>query len=300
MEEHHVAHASVSSGIGKIITGRRDKKNVGAFLVDWHIHADAGAILDVVRQKLQHVLDAARLNAQVVPGPEAVGRGLQHPVDAAADQVEQFAADHGNFRLIDPVGAEHRAAAALRALVKVVKPFLEYIDRQVARARERPEAHPRLCEVAAVNGPDQLGAQDRHVFRIAGADVEMALVRAGAAAHADVHKQAEGAVFFEPLFHAVKNDLSPVFRKLPIGVGWLPGPRIGHVQGRQILCGGSVAPRSRTEIDRSFHPGGGRRLVSDLHQFFRFGNFRERHGYSFSTGRPAAFILSRNSSSYSL
>ena len=143
MEEHQVSHAGVCSRIGKIIAGRRDKEDVGAFFVDGNIHADACPVYDIVGHEFQHVLDAAGLNAQVVSRPEAVGRRFDDPVDVAAHQIEKLAADHGDFRLVDAVGAEDGTAAALRALVEVIEPFLQDIYSQVPCAGKSAEEFAR-------------------------------------------------------------------------------------------------------------------------------------------------------------
>ena len=51
------------------------------------------------------------------------------------DQVEQLPGHHRDLRRVDAVGAEHRAAPALGALVEVVVPLLEDVLRQLARPR---------------------------------------------------------------------------------------------------------------------------------------------------------------------
>ena len=102
----------------EVIRRGHDEQDLRALAVDGGIHAYAGELLQFVHGEIDAVLEAVGLNAQVVAGAEAVGGRLQHPVDVAADQVQQFAADHGDLGGIDAVGAEDRAAAALGALVK--------------------------------------------------------------------------------------------------------------------------------------------------------------------------------------
>ena len=55
--------------------------------------------------------------------------------------------------------------------------------------------------------------------------IEVALVGAGPAAHADIHEELEGAVLLQPLPHPVQDDLFPVLGQLPVLVGGLPVPR---------------------------------------------------------------------------
>ena len=109
------------------------KRISAPFLVDGNVDADARSVLDVVGHEIEHVLDAVGLDAQVVAGAEAVGRRLDDPVDVAAHEVQQFPADHGDLGLVDAVGAEDGAAAALGALVEVVEPLLEDVLGQIPR-----------------------------------------------------------------------------------------------------------------------------------------------------------------------
>ena len=260
---------------------------------------DPGAVRHVVGQEFEHVLDAAGLDAQVVSRPEAVRCRLGDPVDVAADEVEEFPAHHGDLRLIDPVGAEDGTPAALGALVEVVEPLLEDVDRQVPGADEPAEALARCGEIAPVDGTQELRPQDRHVLRVAGADVEMAFVRAGAAPDAEIHEESERSVFLQALPHTLQDDRLPVLRELPVRVGGLPGPWVREAQGGQALGGAAVAPGARAENGGGLHPGRLRRCVPDRDQLVGFGCLGRGHRYSFSTGSPASFILSRNSSSYS-
>src|ERR1019366_10166862 len=134
--------------------------------------------------------------------------------DVAADQVQQLAAHHGDFRRVDAVGTEHRAAAAFGALVEVVEPFLDNVFGKFAPAGERAKDAARQGEIAAIHGADQLRAQHRHVLGVAGANIEVALIGAGAAAYAGVHEQAEGTVLVEPFLHALEDDPLPIGREL--------------------------------------------------------------------------------------
>src|ERR1035441_5170392 len=82
--------------------------------------------------------------------------------------------------------------------------------------------------------------RSRHVPGVARAEIEMALVGAGAAAHADIHEQPEGAILFEALAHAVEYDFPPVFGKLPIQVGGLPLARVGQSEVLEVLGGAGM------------------------------------------------------------
>ena len=214
----------------------------------------AGDLFQLLGGKIEAVLEAVGLDAQVIAGAEAVGGRLQHPIDVASEQVQQLAADHGDLSRVDAVGAEDRAAPAFRALVKVVEPFLDDVFGQLAPARQRAEDAARQGEIAPVNRADQLGAQHRHIFGIAGADIEVALVGAGSAAHADIHEQPEGAILVEPLLHAVEDDLFPIRRQLPVGIEGLPLAWIGQAEVIEILRQRAVTDHSLAELDTGVAP----------------------------------------------
>ena len=97
-------------------------------------------VLQFVGGKLQTVFEGVRLDAQMVADAETVGRRLNDPVDVAADQVQQFAADHRDLGGIDAIGAVDRAAAALRALIEVVEPLLDDLFGQFPAGAEEASA----------------------------------------------------------------------------------------------------------------------------------------------------------------
>ena len=100
---------------------------------------DPRSVLDILGDEVQHVLDAVRLDPQVVAGAETIGGRLHGPVDVAAHQVEEFPAQHGDLGLVDAVGAEDRTPPAFGALVEVVKPFLKHVFGQIARPGQAAE-----------------------------------------------------------------------------------------------------------------------------------------------------------------
>jgi len=244
----------------------RDEEDLGAFAVDRRVHPDAGEFLDFAHGEIERVLEPVRLDPEMVAGAVAIGRGFHDPVDVAAHQVQQLARHHGDLRRIDAVGAVHRAAPALGALVEVVEPLLEHIHRQVAAAGQPAERASGGREVPAVDRAEQLGAQHRHVPGVAGAEIEVALVGAGAAAHADIHEQPEGAVFFQPLAHALEHDLPPVFGEFPVQVCGLPVPRVGQPQVLEVFGRARVRVRAFAEFGSGAGPRRARLRVVDLHQ----------------------------------
>ena len=92
---------------------------------------------------------------------------------------------------------------------------------------QAPQDLAGLGEIIAVDAAQQLGPQHRHVFRISGADKEVALVGTRAAAHTDVHEHLEGPEFFQPFTESFKDDLLPIVGQLPVVIQRIPGSCIG-------------------------------------------------------------------------
>ncbi len=117
-----------------------------------HSMRQAGYLPQLVDGELDAVLEAVGLDAEMVARTEAVGCRLHHPVDVAAEQVQQLAADHGDLGRVDSVGAEHRAAPAFGALVEVVEPLLNDVFGKLASARQPAEEAAGQGEIAPVDG----------------------------------------------------------------------------------------------------------------------------------------------------
>ena len=92
VKERHIAEQRVVMRRGKIVGRRHHEKHFSSLAVDGKIDPDAGDILEFVGGKLQAVFEGVRLDAEMVADAETVGRRLDHPIDVAADQVQQFAA----------------------------------------------------------------------------------------------------------------------------------------------------------------------------------------------------------------
>src|SRR3989304_4441200 len=163
--------------IGEVGTSR---KSAGPFIVSlyWCRTPPTGA----------RAREAVRLDARGMAGPETVGDGFDDPVDVQAEEVEELAGHHRDLGGVDAVRTEDRAAPALGALEEVVEPLLDDGDGELAPAGEPPQDLPRGREVVPVDRAQELGPEHGHVLGVAAADIEMALVGACAAAHADVHE----------------------------------------------------------------------------------------------------------------
>ena len=129
---------------------------------------------------------------------------------------------HGDLGGIDAVGAEHRAAAAFGALIGVHEPFLQHPEGHLPAAGHFAENFAGQGKVVPVYGAQQFGPENRHVFGIAGAQEEVALVGAGAATHTAVHEDLQGAEFVQPFLEPVEDDLLPVLRQLPVIICGIP------------------------------------------------------------------------------
>ena len=188
-------------------------------------------------------------------------------MDAQAHFVQQFAHYGGDFRRVDAVGAEERAAAAFGALVGVVEEFLHYFLVPAASAHFLAEDLAQHGVVAAVERTEQLGAQHGHVFGIIGAQEEVAFVGAGAATHTDIHEQLERAVLFKAFFKSVAENLFPVFGQVPIFCRRIPFVGIGHVQKFHGLLLGRIAEAARCKFGLGVEPvlGGKSRAAGHKH-----------------------------------
>ncbi len=171
-----------------------------------------------------------RLQPHMVTGSVGIGDRLQNPVDTDADQMQQFADHHGNLGGIDAVRAENGTAAAFGALVGVHEPLFEHADGHLSGAGHFTQNLARQGEIVTVNGTQQLGPHDRHIFGITGAKEEMAFIGTGTATYAAVHENLQRAKFFQPLSQTVDNNLFPVFGKFPVIIFRRPLPGIGKGQ----------------------------------------------------------------------
>ena len=191
VEEHQVAHEGVGAGIGKNVARGGDEEHFRSLPVERRLDPHAVYGFNLVYEKVNHVLVGMRLDAQVIAGLVAVGDRRGDPVDVAAHQVQQFAADDGDFGSVDPIGAEERAAAAFGALKEVVEPLLEDVHGKLTASGDLAHEFAGQGEVVAVNRTQQFRPKHRHVLGIAGTDKEVAFVRTGTAADANVHEKLE-------------------------------------------------------------------------------------------------------------
>ena len=187
--------------------------------------------------------------------------------------MQQFADDSRDFGGIDAVGAEQRAAAAFGALVEVGEPFFDDVGGQLAGARNLAEETPGGGEVAAVHGTEQFRTQHRHIFRIVGAEEEVAFVGAGAATHAGIHEDLEGTVLGKTFLQCLIDDFFPVFGQVPILFLWLPRVGMRHVQPFHDIHLGGIGVHAGLDLGLDVHPAlfGETRTGGD--HFFRFWHF---------------------------
>jgi len=169
-----------------------------------------GVLEDVLLQALQRVGQRRLGQAQVVADLVDLGDDLVAVLLADADVVHDLTGGHGNLGRVDAVGAEHRTAAALAALVEVAVPLVQHLLRQLARADQAGEQLAGLGEVAAVDAAEQVLAGDRHVLGVAGAQEVVALVGARPAFHAGVQVDLQRAVLAQQVAHLANGLFLPV------------------------------------------------------------------------------------------
>jgi hypothetical protein len=265
MEEQQIAQKGVIVWGGEIIGGRDHEQDVGALFVDGGIDADSSNFLEVVDGEIEAVLEAVGLNSEMIAGTEAIGDGFYDPVDIAADEVEEFAADHGDFGGIDTVGAEDGATAAFGALVEVIKPLFEDGFVEIAGAGDLSEFSGD-GKIPAVDGAEEFGSEHGHVLWVAGTDIEVALIGTGSAADANVHEQAERSVFGKSFFHSVEDDLLPVGREFPVCIEGLPVAWIGEIEIAEMFGSAAVTKDPFAEFHGRVEPTFLGRFVADGQQ----------------------------------
>ena len=109
------------------------------------------------------------------------------------------------------------------------------------------EETPGGGEVAAVHGTEQFRTQHRHIFRIVGAEEEVAFVGAGAATHAGIHEDLEGTVLGKTFLQGLIDDFFPVFGQVPVFLFGSPGVSVGKPHTGHRLGLGGVAEGSGPE-----------------------------------------------------
>ena len=220
MEQHQITHQSVGAGIGEDVARWGDEKDLRTLAVEGRFDANAVDRFDFVHEELNHVFEGMRLNAEMVSSAIAIGHRPGDPVNVTADEIEQFARDHGDFGGVNPVGAKQRTAPAFGTLEEVKKPFFEHIHGQLAGPGDFAEDLSSQGEIVAINRTQQLGTKHRHILGVTGTDEEVALVGAGPATHADIHEKPQRPELLEAFAQAFEDDLLPVVGELPVFVGW--------------------------------------------------------------------------------
>ncbi len=193
MEYLAVADQAVDVRFGEKVRRRRYQQHLGAFHVQRVFHVHAGLVFDVFLEALQRVGERRSRQAEVVADLVDLDQDFVGVFLALTDRVHDFARGHGDLGGIDAVGAVHRAAAALRALMEVAVPLVQHVLGHVARADQLGEEFAGEGEMAAVDAAQQVLARHRHVFRVRGAEIIVTLVGAGAALHAGIEKHLQGA-----------------------------------------------------------------------------------------------------------
>jgi cobalamin biosynthesis protein CbiG len=119
--------AGVSARVGEDVPRRGDEKDVGPLFHVLGLDPHTGNLLNVVDEKVEHVLEGVGLDAQMVAGFVAVGDRCGDPVDVQTQQVQQLPPHDGDLGGVDAIGAVDRAASALGALKEIVPPLFQDI-----------------------------------------------------------------------------------------------------------------------------------------------------------------------------
>ena len=205
-----VADEAVDVGLGEEVRGRGDEQDLGSLLVEGESDRHPRLVLDVFLEPFEGVGERGLRQPEIVPDLVDLADDLVAVLLPEADAREYLAARHRHLRGVDAVGAEHRAAPALRALVEVAVPVLQHLLGEVGGADELREQPAGQREVAPVDLAQQVLARHRHVLRVRGAEVVVALVGAGAALDAGVEEDAQAPVPAEQLAHLGDRRVVPV------------------------------------------------------------------------------------------
>ena len=119
MQDLGVADQPFHVRSGEEVRARRHQKNVGAFPVERQLDAHARLLFDFILEAFERRPQRFGRHAEIVAELVDLADDLVGVLLPEADRVHDVARGHGDFGGVDTVGAEHRAAAALRALVEV-------------------------------------------------------------------------------------------------------------------------------------------------------------------------------------
>jgi hypothetical protein len=202
VKEEEVTQKRIPMRASKIIRRGGDKENLGPFPVDGDLHLNPCDILDFIHGEVYGRLEGIRRNTQMISCAVAIRCRFQHPIDIAAQKVEELPGHHRNFTGINAIRTEDGAATALGTLEEIIKPFFQDFLGKLPGSGVLSENFPGKGEIFSVNGSQKLGPEDGHILRIPGPDKKMTLVRAGAAPHTDIQKELKRPVALQAIFHS--------------------------------------------------------------------------------------------------
>ena len=205
-----IAYQSIDVRLGKEVSGWRDNQNFRTFLIQREPYLDAGVVLNIFFQTLQGICQGRLGQAEVVSNLVHLGNNLVAIFLPDTHGIHDLARGHGDFSGIDSVGTKYGTAAALGTLVKVTVPVIQHLLCQVNGADQLGEVFAGKGKVAAIYLAQQILAGDRHVFRIAGAQVVVTLVGAGTALDTGIEEHPESPVLASQFLHLVQGDLFPI------------------------------------------------------------------------------------------
>ena len=198
----HLGDAYHGVGVGEEVRARREVQDVSLLLVHGYLDINTRGLLYLLLQELAVVLERRLRDSQVVAVLVHLGDNLGHVLGSQPNAVEHLPARHGYLRLVNAVGAEHRAPSALRALVEVLVPLvLQYLRGELLGTHQGAEELAAYGEVRPVHLPEKLGSPHGGVLGVARAYEVVALLYAGAAAHAYVQVELDALPL---LAHPVK------------------------------------------------------------------------------------------------
>ena len=191
MEYLGVSDEAIDVGLSEEICRGGDEQHLSALLIQWELDRHCNVFFDLFFQSFQGVGQCRFGQTEIVADGVDFADDLVGVFLTQADRSQDLAACHGDLGRIDSVGAIHRAAPALGALVVVTVPVFDDLLAQLHRSDQPGKILASQGEVAPVNLAQQVLARNWHVFWIASTEVVMALVSTGTTldAHIQEHLQ---------------------------------------------------------------------------------------------------------------
>jgi len=163
-----IANQAIDMGFSKKVSGRSYQQNICTFNIQRELDLDTEIVLNILFQTFQSILQSRTGQTQVVSYLMDLGDDLITVLLTIADAIQDLTCSHRDLGGIDTVGAEHRAATTLRALMIVAIPLVQGLTGQILGTHQLGEVFTGKGKVAPIYLTQQVLTTHRHVLRILG------------------------------------------------------------------------------------------------------------------------------------